>query len=52
MWLYAQKDLESVSDALRIPGSKSLGPIARVRGDEEATYACHAFGTLEPGGKS
>jgi hypothetical protein len=26
-----QRDLEGISDSLRIPGSKSLGPIARVR---------------------
>ena len=25
----AQRDLESISEALRIPGSKSLGPVAR-----------------------
>lgn len=27
----AQRELESISEALRIPGSKSLGPISRVR---------------------
>ncbi|KAG2448190.1 hypothetical protein HYH02_006775 [Chlamydomonas schloesseri] len=31
-----QKDLESISEALRIPGSKSLGPVARsVRGAQD-----------------
>jgi hypothetical protein len=25
-----QRDLESINDALRIPGNKSLGPVARV----------------------
>lgn len=34
-----QKDLESISDALRIPGSKSLGPIARAVRSATGTLA-------------
>lgn len=30
-----QKSLESISDALRVPGAKNLGPISRVRAEGE-----------------
>ncbi len=47
----SQKELESIAAALRIPGSKSLGPVARVRVRDTGMMFCApgpAFGDILP----